>query len=208
MMKRLAAALLLASLVAPAALARTPEESQTLQSLATAFQSTKTMAGEFVQFGPDGSKTEGKFYLAKPGKVLFQYGPPSKLAVIADGKSVLVFDRKMQTYDLWPLSKTPLRFLLDDAMDLARSDKVSEVRVEPDLVEVTIVDDSKFGGGRIALIFDRASSELRQWTVTDDQGLATSVTLYNIETNKQLSSKLFKIDYARAATAGQGRSDR
>ena len=71
------------------------------------------MNGEFVQFNPDGQQLQGKFYIARPGRVRFQYDPPATVRVIADGKSVLVFDKKLQTYDIWPLSQTPLRLLLD-----------------------------------------------------------------------------------------------
>jgi len=185
--------------------ARTAEETNALATLAEAFSKTKTMAGEFIQFNPDGGRTEGKFYIAKPGKVHFQYAGKSKLAVVSDGDQVLVHDKRLQTYDLYPLSKTPLKLLLDDAMNLARSEKVQEVRVEPDLIEVTIVDNSKFGAGRVVLIFDRTSSELRQWTVTDQQGLTTSVTLYNVALNENLPGKLFKIDYAAATMAARER---
>ena len=46
--------------------------------------SLQTLVGNFVQVGPDGSKSEGEFYLQKPGKVRFEYNPPSPIDVIAD----------------------------------------------------------------------------------------------------------------------------
>ena len=199
-----ATALLLASLAAPA-FALTAEEKGALDAISERFATIKTMNGEFVQFGPDGSRTEGKFYIARPGKVRFQYDKPSTISVIADGKSVLVHDQKLQTYDIWPLSKTPLKYLLDDSIDLATFDRVKGVTLEPDLVQVLIVDESKFGGGKLTLLFDRRTNELRQWTVTDDQGLDTSVALYNVESGNQLAGKLFKINYAAATNAARDR---
>ena len=186
----------------PAA-ALTADERSALDSISKRFSTVRTMNGEFVQFGPDGSRTEGKFYIARPGKVRFQYDKPSTISVIADGKSVLVHDKKLRTYDIWPLSKTPLKYLLDSSIDLATFDKVKGVSLESDLVQVVIVDDSKFGGGRLTLIFDRTSNELRQWTVTDEQGLETSVALYNVESGRDLGSDLFKINYAAATNAAQ-----
>src|SRR5262245_16450693 len=78
----------------------------------------QTLVGDFVQVGPDGARTEGQFYIQKPGKVRFEYKPPSRIDVIADGQSVVVRDRKLATQDLYPLSQTPLRFLLSDRIDL------------------------------------------------------------------------------------------
>jgi outer membrane lipoprotein-sorting protein len=63
----------------------------------------KTLVGDFVQVGPDGRRTEGQFYVQKPGKVRFEYSPPSRVDVIADGQSVVVRDRKRATQDLYPL---------------------------------------------------------------------------------------------------------
>ena len=78
------------------------------------------MSGSFAQMGADGRRAGGTFYLQKPGKVRFDYNPPSPIELIADGSSVVVRDRKLATQDLYPLSQTPLRFLLADHIDLLR----------------------------------------------------------------------------------------
>ena len=37
----------------------------------------RPLVGNFVQVGPDGTKTKGDFYIQKPGKVRFEYDAPS-----------------------------------------------------------------------------------------------------------------------------------
>ncbi|HEV1998937.1 MAG TPA: outer-membrane lipoprotein carrier protein LolA, partial [Xanthobacteraceae bacterium] len=88
------------------------------------FNSVTNLVGNFVQVGPDGSRTEGKLYILKPGKVRFEYDPPSPIELIADGSSVAVRDRKLATQDIYPLSQTPLRFLLADKINLLRDANV------------------------------------------------------------------------------------
>ena len=124
-------------------------------------------------------------------------------ARLHDGESVLVHDKQLQTYDIWPLSQTPLRLLLQSDLNLATSDRVTSASVEPDLVQVEMIDDAKFGGGTLTLVFDRASGELRQWTVTDQRGVQTLVTLYNVEIGNRLAADLFKIDYNAATNASR-----
>lgn len=136
----------------------------------------------------------------------FQYAPPATISVIADGKSVLVFDKKLQTYDIWPLSQTPLRLLLDKSLQLATSDKVTRVGVAPDLVEIELTDETRFSAGTLNLIFDRADLGLRQWTVTDQQGLQTMVALYNVEVGQPVRDDLFRIDYNAATNAARERN--
>ncbi|MBF3046381.1 outer membrane lipoprotein carrier protein LolA, partial [Pseudomonas aeruginosa] len=82
--------------------------------------SLQTLVGNFVQVGPDGTKTKGDFYIQKPGKLRFEYDDPSTIEVIADGSSVAVRDRRLATQDVYPLSQTPLRYLLSDRIDLMK----------------------------------------------------------------------------------------
>jgi outer membrane lipoprotein-sorting protein len=162
-----------------------------------------TMNGEFIQFDPNGEQRQGKFFIARPGRVRFQYDPPMAISVVADGKSVMIHDKKLQTYDIYPLSQTPLRLLLDPNLDLSTSERVTNISVAPDLIEVELQDETRFSAGTLNLVFDRASSELRQWTVTDQQGLQTLVTLYNVELGNNLAPDLFKIDYIAATNASR-----
>src|SRR5262249_1653194 len=39
--------------------------------------SVQSLIGDFVQVGPDGGRSAGKFYLQKPGRIRFEYDPPS-----------------------------------------------------------------------------------------------------------------------------------
>lgn len=168
-----------------------------LQEINRYFNSIRTMKGQFVQFGPRGEKTEGQFALQRPGKVRFYYNPPSTLDVIADGKSVAVRDRKMATQDIWPLGRTPLRYLLSNNIDLTRDANVTDVSVGSDVVKVTIRDLSAMGDGTITLMFDAEDYTLKQWNVTDSQGQQTSVSIHNVATGVSVDQSLFNIDYTR-----------
>jgi outer membrane lipoprotein-sorting protein len=168
---------------------------EALGEINTYFNAIQTMRGEFVQFGPDGSRTQGRFAISRPGKVRFFYDKPSNLDIIADGSSVAVRDRRRATQDIWPLSKTPLRFLLDNTIDLTKDAKVTNVDVQPDLISVTIQEDSSFGEGKLTLLFDSGTKELKQWNVVDGKGQETSVSIYNVKTDVPVDQDLFKIDY-------------
>ncbi|MBA5778623.1 outer-membrane lipoprotein carrier protein LolA [Stappia sp. F7233] len=182
----------------------TEDQRSTVKAVNEYFDSVKTMHGDFIQFGPNGERAEGKFYLARPGKIRFYYNPPAKIDIVADGKSVSVRDRKLATQDIWPLNETPLKFLLEEKVDLLGNDQVSSVTVEPDLVTIGIDDNSTFGSGRLTLIFDAKSTELKQWTVTDAQGLDTSVAIFNTTVNGPTNPKLFVIDYLANTRQKQG----
>lgn len=170
---------------------------QALSEINQYFNGIKTMRGEFVQFGPDGSRTQGRFAIQRPGKVRFFYDAPSNLDIVADGRSVAVRDRRLATQDVWPLNRTPLRFLLDDTINLTTDGKVTDVDVQPDVVSVTLEESSAFGDGRLTLLFDAQTKELKQWNVVDAKGQETSVSIYNVSTGVSVDPGLFTIDYTR-----------
>jgi outer membrane lipoprotein-sorting protein len=160
--------------------------------------SVRQLHGNFVQVAPDGSKSEGEFFLQKPGKVRFDYSPPSPIELIADGSSVVVRDRKLATQDLYPLSQTPLRFLLADRIDLLRDTNLVGVYADDVFVTVVIEESQILGGThRVMLMFGAQDTQLRQWTVTDPQGYDTTVAVYNLDNKVQPDQNMFRIDYTR-----------
>jgi outer membrane lipoprotein-sorting protein len=160
--------------------------------------SVQIMSGDFVQIGPDGARTVGKFYIQKPGKVRFEYDPPTPIEVIADGSSVVVRDRKLATQDLYPLSQTPLRFLLADQIDLTRDTNVVAVAQDPTFLTIVIEERQILvGTHRLIMMFGAKDMQLRQWTVTDPQGYETTVAIYNIDTLHRPDPEMFKINYER-----------
>lgn len=170
--------------------------SASAQKIADHFSAIRTMTGDFIQFGPRGEQTGGKFYIARPGKLRFNYEAPSGFRVISDGRSVVIDNRRLNTMDLYPLSKTPLKLLLDDRIDLSGK-RVKSVREDSDSITIQMADRSVFGSSRITMTFDARSYDLRQWTITDAQGKDTTVVIDNVQRDVALDAGLFVIDYKR-----------
>ncbi len=167
--------------------------------------SLQTLVGNFVQVGPDGSKTTGDFYIQKPGKVRFEYDAPSPISIVADGSSVAVRDRKLATQDIYPLSQTPLRYLLSDRIDLLKDTNVVSVTADDMFISVTIEEkQALIGTSRLMLMVGAKDGQLKQWTVTDPQGYDTTVAVYNLDASRKVDPGLFKIDFTNYPTTTRG----
>ena len=191
---------LLAALPATSALAA----SDAAQRIADHFSGVKTMAGEFVQFGPSGEQTGGKFYIERPGKMLFLYEKPSPIRVVADGNSLVVNNKKLNTWDVYPLGKTPLKVLLGDQIDLSAG-RVRKVTEADDLTTIVIGDKQLFGDSQITMMFDPATYDLRQWTIRDAQGKDTTVMVFNVQQGVKFGKDTFQIPYGRIQELRNGR---
>jgi outer membrane lipoprotein-sorting protein len=183
-----------------------PEQRALIDRASTYLSSVQVLSGKFIQVGPDGKRTRGEFFIQKPGKVRFEYDEPATIEIVADGQSVIVRDRKLATQDVYPLSQTPLRFLLADRVDLLRDTNL--VAVYADDVFITVVVEEKnpiVGTSRLMIMFSATDMQLKQWTVTDPQGYDTTVAVYNLDTTKRPDPSMFRIDYTRYNNSGAPR---
>ena len=177
-----------------------PAQRAQVDKVSAYLSSVQQLVGNFVQVGPDGGRVKGEFYIQKPGRVRFEYDPPSPIEIVADGQSVVVRDRKLATQDLYPLSQTPLRFLLSDRIDLLRDTNVVGVRADDAYVTIIIEERQPvIGTSRLMMMVSAKDYQLKQWTVTDPQGYDTTVAVSNLDSTKRPDPGLFKIDYTRYA---------
>jgi outer membrane lipoprotein-sorting protein len=175
-----------------------PEQRALIDRASNYLSSVQVLSGKFIQVGPDGKRSSGEFFIQKPGRVRFEYDEPATIDIVADGQSVVVRDRRLATQDVYPLSQTPLRFLLADRVDLLRDTNL--VAVYADDVFVTVVVEEKnpiVGTSRLMIMFSATDMQLKQWTVTDPQGYDTTVAVYNLDTTKRPDPGMFRIDFTR-----------
>ena len=198
----LALALSLAAGTAPSAvLARTADlaaDQQALVQQATDYlQGLKTVTGRFSQTDPNGGASSGTLYLQRPGKARFEYDPPAGLLVVSDGQFVGVSDRRLKTFNEYPLGRTPLVLLLAREVRLDRGVTVTRVEETPGGFSITARDGRGEAEGRITLLFRNDPVALRGWSLADGQGRTTQVRLGPLSPADHLAPGLFYIRDAR-----------
>lgn len=162
-----------------------------LDRISAALSAIHSLKGEFTQLDPNGAIEHGEVYIQKPGKMRFEYKPPSTVLVVSDGIDVAVFNKKLNTADRYPLSTTPLNLLLSDRVNLRESKYVVGLEHQPGQLVVHARSTDRRMNGNITIVFSDPGLELKQWTVVDAQGLSTTVTLQNMQTGVDLQPALF-----------------
>src|SRR5262249_1763584 len=122
------------------------EDAAALDRLSAYLNSITTLKGGFLQIGPNGEQSEGTFYISNPGRMRFEYKPPTPTLLVADGHTVAVANTKLNTIDRYPLSDTPLRVILSNEID---------VRHDPALIGV------ERGQGELVLKLRSAPTQTR-----------------------------------------------
>jgi outer membrane lipoprotein-sorting protein len=192
--------LLLALAALPAAIAL-PAAAQgvNVTAINAYLESLRSAEGRFRQTNPNGSTQAGRFFLAKPGRIRFEYDAPKGALVIADGEWVGVFDPKSNRGpSRYPLSKTPLSLLLRDRISLREPGLVLGATRDANGTHITVVDPRTPREGRMVMSFTENPVRLRQWEITTKAGQRTRVALTELNTGVPLDRSLFNIELAAA----------
>ena len=150
-----------------------------------------TLTARFLQVAPNGATSQGTAWLERPGRMRFQYDPPSPLLLVA-GHGLLVFhDSQLDQTTNIPLDRTPLGILLADKVQLTGAVTVTNVARPQNLLALSLVRTASPGDGTLTLYFAENPMLLREWVVTDAQRQQTRVTLFNAQLGGTFPQSLF-----------------
>lgn len=164
-----------------------------LDRVSDSLNAVHTLKAAFVQIGPEGQVDEGTFYVEKPGRMRFEYVPPNPTLVVSDGSTVAVQNRKLNTLDRYPIWSTPLNLILSNDINLRKNQDIAGIEHQPGELIVQARSHSSKVNGNITLVFSDPGLELKQWTVVDAQGLATTVSVRDVHKDVSLDPSLFVI---------------
>ena len=162
------------------------------------FNKLADLQGIFLQTDPDGKQRRGRFYFQRPGKIRFDYAPPSGLRIVSDGRYLAIEDREMNTSEHYPLDVTPFKLLLSETVDLANDAKVTSIEQGPDTYVLTVEEKTadNSSSGRIRLFMTKSATgdvSLKEWIITDAQGLDTRIEVSELDQTKKLAENFFMI---------------
>ena len=166
-----------------------------LRQISNYFNTMTTAQGGFQQFNADGTIDTGDIYIRRPGRIRFEYDPPSEALVMASGGQLAIFDPRSNTGpDRYPVNQTPLSVILRQNVDLRGDDMVTGVSYDGVATRVRAQDPDHPEYGSIELVFTANPVALRQWIVRDEFGTETTVVLEDLQLGGTVRNILFNIN--------------
>jgi len=195
-MLALLAALMLATLpaasfAAPHAVVLSDADQATLRAAETYLNGLHTLKAKFLQIGPDGATTTGTAWLDRPGRLRFEYDPPSPLLLVAGQGTVVFRDNKVDQTSNIPMEQTPLGLLLRDRITLSGDVTVTDFQRPPGQLQITVVKTASPDDGSLTLLLSADPLALEGWTVVDAQGRETRVRLSQATLGGDFDPSLF-----------------
>ena len=160
-----------------------------------------SIVADFNQVSADGSVGTGKFFLKRPGKMRWQYNPPTPILLVSNGKTVTYYDASLAQVSYVGIDDTLAGFLAQKDIKF-ENDSIHMLKFEAknSAIRVQVVQKKKPDEGSLTLEFTDNPIELKQMVVVDATGQTTRVQLQNAQFGPVLDDKLFVFEDPRGTT--------
>ena len=156
-----------------------------------AIKNISTLQAEFTQISSDGSYAIGKLYFRRPFQMRLEYNVEQPFNLITTRNWLIVDEPENKQITNYPLSETPLAFLLEEDFSLTADEFLTQSMVHNGLAEISLRKETGDRAGELILLFEPNEMILRGWKIIDAMGIETKVTLQNEIYGGDLPNKLF-----------------
>jgi outer membrane lipoprotein-sorting protein len=153
--------------------------------------SIRTLKAPFVQAASSGGYARGNLYIERPGNLRIDYDKPTSLQVYADGTWLFYIDEELKDVSQIPLAATPASFLVREKFSFTDGLTIQKVEKRNRTLRITVARRGEENSGSLTLILSDGANAFRGWSVTDPQGVKTTVTLLSPILNQPIAKEVF-----------------
>jgi outer membrane lipoprotein-sorting protein len=153
--------------------------------------SIRTLKAPFVQAASSGGYARGNLYIERPGNLRIDYDKPTSLQVYADGTWLFYIDEELKDVSQIPLAATPASFLVREKFSFTDGLTIQKVEKRNRTLRITVARRGEEDSGSLTLILSDGANAFRGWSVTDPQGVKTTVTLLSPILNQPIAKEVF-----------------
>ena len=167
------------------------QDAATLRQVQDYLNGLTSVRAHFLQIAQDNATATGTMWLVRPGRIRFQYDPPSPLLLVASHGLAVLHDSKLNDTRNVPVGQTPLGLLLRDKITLSGDVTVTSFMHQAGVIQVTLVRTASPGDGSLTLVLEDHPVALTGWSVVDAQGRETQVRLSDVKLGGTYDNSIF-----------------
>ena len=149
-------------------------------------EKTNNISFDFEQ-NINGKIENGSCILQYPKKIFCKYNLNNQKILISNGNSLVI--KTLTSFYLYPLSKTPLEFILNKDFLLDKISSLNERTIDNKFINYTFFENEN----EINIFFDRNNYNLIGWQTTDIYQNLSITYISNINKNINIKDNLFNL---------------
>ena len=163
-----------------------PANSSSKDKIILQMKLTNNLSFNFIQTINDESE-DGKCIIEYPKKIFCEYSNPSKKKLVSNGKSLVIKTSNKGSYYRYPLSKTPLEYLLDKEYLISKIEELEPRDIDKKYLNFKIFENNN----EINIFFDKKNLNLIGWQTVDIYQNLSITFLSSIVKNQDLNKEIF-----------------
>jgi len=168
-----------------------------LQQVENYLNNIKNLSAKFVQESAEGNLVEGKFLLARPGKMRIEYSAQPKVIVVVNGAVLSYFDVELDEISRLSTNTTPASFLTRENISFSAKDvEITNVKKTTQQIKISVMKKNRKEAGEFSLIFSTNPLRFDKMEVKNDLDQTIRVTLSDIDFISPISDKMFVLKKA------------
>ena len=163
-----------------------PVFSSSKQKIISQMSLTDNLSFNFIQ--TINNKNEiGKCIIKYPKKIWCKYDNSNKKIIVSNGKSLVIKNRNSGSYYIYPLSNTPLMFLLDKEYLISKMNILEPREIDNKYLNFKVFENNNI----INLFFDKKTLSLVGWQTEDIYQNLVVTFISSIKINQKINNRIF-----------------
>jgi len=163
-----------------------PVFSSAKEKIISQMQLTNNLSFDFIQT-IDNKNESGKCIIKYSKKIWCEYDSSNNKIIVSNGRSLVIKNRNSGSYYVYPLSKTPLIFLLDKEYLISKMKDLEPREIDNKYLNFKFIENNN----EINVFFDKKSLSLVGWQTEDIYQNLTITFISSIEINQKINNKIF-----------------
>ena len=148
---------------------------------------TNNLVFNFIQTIDDKSEN-GMCILEYPKKIYCEYDGTNK-KIISNGKSLVIKTNSGNNHHIYPLNKTPLKYLLDKEYLISKMQMIEPTDINDKYLNFRIFENNN----EINIFFDKKSLNIIGWQTEDIYQNLNITFISSVKINQKIDKKKFRL---------------
>ena len=149
-------------------------------------QKTNNLSFNFIQTINDKSES-GKCILEYPKKIYCEYDEKNKKIIISNGITLVIKTNNSNNYNVYPLDKTPLEYLLDKEYIIFKIRMLKPRDIDDKYINFELIENNN----KINIFFDKKNHNLIGWQTEDIYQNLSVIFISSVKINQKIDEKKF-----------------
>jgi len=156
------------------------------EKIISRLEKTNNLSFSFKQTIGDKSEN-GNCIIKYPKKIYCEYDNLNKKIIVSNGRSLVIKNRNSGTFYLYPLERTPLKFLLDKDYLIKKIRILKSRSINKKYLNFKLLETNN----EINVFFNKETLNLIGWQIEDIYQNLTITFISSIKINKKINDDIF-----------------